>query len=76
MYMQCSAICVQRHTDFGLPWSLIFITALARGVPTGHLQQYFLALTGWPMAAPVPFGCLPYPDDTVCASGWIPAAPS
>jgi hypothetical protein len=54
----CSGVPIgmQWQRDFGLPWSLIFITALARGVPTGYLQPHFLALTGWPLAVPVPFG--------------------
>ncbi len=52
---------MQWHTDFGLPWRLIFITALARGVPTGHLQPHFLALTGLPLAAPVPSATYPTP---------------
>ncbi len=58
------------------PWRLIFITALARGVPTGHLQPHFLGLTDWPLAEPVPFGYPPCPGDTVFASGRLPAAPS
>jgi hypothetical protein len=29
---------------------------------------------GWPLEVQVPFGCLPYPSDTVCASGWLQAA--
>jgi hypothetical protein len=73
----CSGITIgmQQHTDFGFPWHLIFITALARGVPTGHLQHPFFALTSWPLAAPVPFGCLPpppFPGGAVCASGQLP----
>jgi hypothetical protein len=49
----CSGIAtgMQWQTDYGLPWRLIFITALARGVPTGHPQPHFFTLTGWPLAA-------------------------
>ncbi len=73
-YSSCSRIAIgmQLHTDFGLPGCLMLITALARGVPTGHLQPHFWALTGWPLT--VPFGCLPFLGDAVGASGWLPAA--
>jgi hypothetical protein len=44
------AIGMQRHTDFGLPGSLISITA--RGAPTGHPSA--LAGTGAPPPTPTP----------------------